>query len=112
MQNRVAIAPAPLGRFVRDDAGLSTVEYVIILVLLAVAAVGSWQAFGATLIAKLDDSNTTIRKMDGPSAAVYGSGNGNAQTYAASEQKPDPAPTTPAGATPVSKQRAAGKVAD
>jgi len=31
---------------VRDQAGLSTVEYVIILVLIAAIAIGTWQTFG------------------------------------------------------------------
>ena len=31
---------------VRDDRGLSTVEYVIILVLIAAIAIGTWKTFG------------------------------------------------------------------
>lgn len=30
-----------------DDQGLSTVEYLIILALIAIIAIGAWRAFGA-----------------------------------------------------------------
>ena len=46
-----------------DDRGLSTVEYVIILVLIAAAAVAAWTSFGEHLKNKLksaDDSVSTI----------------------------------------------------
>jgi Flp pilus assembly pilin Flp len=45
---------------VRDDRGLSTVEYVIILVLIAAAAVGTWTTFGTTIRTKIDDSQKAI----------------------------------------------------
>lgn len=45
---------------VKDDRGLSTVEYVIILVLIASASVGVWQGLGKTIKGKITDSNTTI----------------------------------------------------
>ena len=46
--------------FVADDRGLSTVEYVIILVLIAAAAVGTWSTFGSTITKKINDSNEEI----------------------------------------------------
>jgi Flp pilus assembly pilin Flp len=49
---------------VKDDRGLSTVEYVIILVLIAAAAVGTWKALGATIKSKISDSNTEIGTID------------------------------------------------
>jgi Flp pilus assembly pilin Flp len=45
----------------RDERGLSTVEYVIILVLIAAAAIGLWVSFGTKLRSKIDAANT---KMD------------------------------------------------
>ncbi len=39
---------------VRDQAGLSTVEYVIILVLVAAIAIGTWKTFGKTVNDGLD----------------------------------------------------------
>jgi Flp pilus assembly pilin Flp len=42
---------------VRDEAGLSTVEYVIILVLIAAIAIGTWQTFGKTVKSGLDKAS-------------------------------------------------------
>lgn len=59
----------PMHRFLRiarkcklatDERGLSTVEYVIILVLIAAAAVGTWTTFGKTITSKIDDSQKAI----------------------------------------------------
>lgn len=53
---------------VRDDRGLSTVEYVIILVLIAAAAVTTWSKFGATITSKLTGAEGKISNevnMDG-----------------------------------------------
>ena len=50
-----------------DDRGLSTVEYTIILVLIAVAGIGLWSAFGDTLSEKITDSNTQLEQMEVPS---------------------------------------------
>jgi Flp pilus assembly pilin Flp len=47
---------------VSDERGLSTVEYVIILVLIAAAAVGTWTTFGATITTKIKDSEKEIRE--------------------------------------------------
>ncbi len=47
----------------RDERGLSTVEYVIILVLVAVAAIGTWQSFGKTVTAKVTEQGKAIQKM-------------------------------------------------
>jgi len=41
---------------VRDEAGLSTVEYVIILVLVAAIAIGTWQTFGKTVTSGLGNA--------------------------------------------------------
>jgi Flp pilus assembly pilin Flp len=47
----------------RDNRGLSTVEYVIILVLIASAAVGTWSLFGQTIRGKLKSSVGEMRDM-------------------------------------------------
>ncbi|HEY5961715.1 MAG TPA: hypothetical protein VIV60_34385 [Polyangiaceae bacterium] len=49
---------------VKDDRGLSTVEYVIILVLIASAAVGVWTGFGKTIKGKIVDSDTEIKTIN------------------------------------------------
>jgi len=53
---RIASVPT----LVRDERGLSTVEYVIILVLIAAAAVGVWSTLGATIKGKISGANTEI----------------------------------------------------
>lgn len=44
----------------RDERGLSTVEYIIILVLIAAAAIGLWTQFGDTLQAKLSFADSQV----------------------------------------------------
>jgi Flp pilus assembly pilin Flp len=45
---------------VRDQAGLSTVEYVIILVLIAAIAIGTWKTFGGKVKDGLVKAQTTF----------------------------------------------------
>jgi Flp pilus assembly pilin Flp len=53
---------------VRDEAGLSTVEYVIILVLIAAIAIGTWQTFGTRvkdgLTSASDNFDSNVTKAD------------------------------------------------
>lgn len=51
-----------LRRRLRDDRGLSTVEYIIILVLIAVAGISLWSTFGDTVGDKI--TNATSRVQD------------------------------------------------
>ena len=46
-----------------DDRGLSTVEYVIILVLIAVAAISVWTQFGNAIVNKVNSSAKTINTL-------------------------------------------------
>lgn len=48
------------GSLVRDERGLSTVEYIIILVLIAVAGIGLWRAFGDTVSEKIGDATGEV----------------------------------------------------
>lgn len=50
-----------LRRLIGDAHGLTTVEYVIVLALIAAAAVSSWQVFGRQVQRHLGRSNTAIR---------------------------------------------------
>ena len=47
----------------RDEKGLSTVEYIIILVLIAIAAIGIWTQFGEAVIERVDESTREIEGM-------------------------------------------------
>lgn len=43
-----------------DERGLTTVEYIIVLVLIAVTGFAIWQKFGKTVKAKVIGSESTI----------------------------------------------------
>jgi Flp pilus assembly pilin Flp len=49
-----------LHRLGRDDNGLTTVEYVIVLAMIAVLAVGLWRSFGNSIKSYLTNSAATI----------------------------------------------------
>jgi len=53
-----------LRRIHEDEEGLSTVEYIIILVLIAVIGIVAWQAFGETVQNKVNESTTAIDGLD------------------------------------------------
>ena len=53
--------PQPTRRCLReDDTGLTTVEYIIILALIAIAAIGAWNVFGGSIETQARGSSTTI----------------------------------------------------
>jgi len=47
----------------RDEDGLSTVEYIIILVLIAVIAIASWKQFGESVDFHVRKSTTAVGEM-------------------------------------------------
>ena len=47
----------------RDERGLSTVEYIIILVLIAVIAIVAWKQFGESVEYHVRDSTTQINHL-------------------------------------------------
>lgn len=74
-------------QLVADERGLSTIEYVIILVLVAAIAIGTWSAFGHSVKCALGIANDTIGAgigvdgQVGPQACAKGApspGSGNA----------------------------------
>lgn len=42
--------PTRTERFRNDEAGLTTVEYIILLSLVALAGIGVWEAFGEVVV--------------------------------------------------------------
>jgi Flp pilus assembly pilin Flp len=50
-------------RFLRDDRGLTTVEYIIILCLIAVVGFGVWQKFGAKVKEKVGGSTEQVDEL-------------------------------------------------
>lgn len=63
MMNRVRRA-AGKHALVRDERGLSTVEYVIVLVLIAASAIGLWVTFGGKLRDKIGAANAEMDKVE------------------------------------------------
>lgn len=49
-------------RIVSDERGLTTVEYVIVLALIAALSVGVWQKFGANVKGYIVESTNTIEE--------------------------------------------------
>ena len=47
----------------QDEEGLSTVEYVIILILIAIIAIVAWQNFGNAVTGKADQSTASINGL-------------------------------------------------
>ncbi|MBN2343618.1 MAG: hypothetical protein JXX29_19405 [Deltaproteobacteria bacterium] len=50
---------------IHDERGLSTVEYVILLILIAVAGIGLWSTFGETLSGKITNATSQVEGMGG-----------------------------------------------
>ena len=48
-----------------DTAGLSTVEYVIILILIAVVGITAWRTFGNTVVTKINSGNSQVSGLGG-----------------------------------------------
>lgn len=46
-----------------DDTGLSTVEYIIILILIAVVSISLWKTFGESVEFRVRQGTTNINGM-------------------------------------------------
>lgn len=57
-----------LRRLLRDDRGLSTVEYIIILMLIAVAGMVLWQNFGKAVADKVGAATQSVEGL--PSSPI------------------------------------------
>ncbi len=44
----------------RDERGLTTVEYIIVLGLIAVVSIAAWQRFGETLVGEVEAADSYI----------------------------------------------------
>ena len=44
----------------RDERGLTTVEYIIVLGLIAVVSIAAWQQFGETLVGEIEAADSYI----------------------------------------------------
>ena len=65
-------ATSSLKLLIRDARGLSTVEYVILLALIAVAGISLWGTFGEKLGDKIGEGTDAIEQMGGTSTPMPG----------------------------------------
>lgn len=49
----------------KDTNGLSTIEYVIILMLIAIVSIVAWRTFGNTVVSKVNAGNSQISGLGG-----------------------------------------------
>jgi len=49
----------------RNTEGLSTVEYVILLMLIAVVGIVAWRTFGNTVASKINNGNSQVSGLGG-----------------------------------------------
>lgn len=61
---RNTIAKIKNSKLCNNEEGLSTVEYIIILVLIAVLAIGVWKEFGKAVQSKVTTSTTSITNLN------------------------------------------------
>ena len=59
----IAQNKSPLKALARDSRGLSTVEYIILLVAVVVGCIGLWSKIGAKLYSDLENANDEIAKV-------------------------------------------------
>ena len=52
-----------LNALMNETEGLSTVEYVILLVLIAVVGIGVWKIFGTAVATRVTGGTTQIQTM-------------------------------------------------
>jgi Flp pilus assembly pilin Flp len=57
-----------------DERGLSTVEYVILLALIAVMSIALWSKFGSAITTRIDGAT---KEVDGMSKPGEGTGSGD-----------------------------------
>lgn len=46
-----------------DTRGLTTVEYIIVLGLIAVAGIQAWQTFGGSLVREVGEADKQIERL-------------------------------------------------
>lgn len=64
----------------RDERGLSTVEYVVLLVLIVAMAVAAWQSFGSNVNGKLTQASGSFDTTVSAGAVTPAGGGPGAQT--------------------------------
>ena len=50
-------------KLLKDQSGLSTVEYVVILLLIVVVSISAWRTFGNTVVSKVTSGSNQIGSL-------------------------------------------------
>lgn len=50
----------------KDEEGLTTVEYALLLALVVVAGISAWQGLGSTVQNTVSESSTTLGGINAP----------------------------------------------
>ena len=79
-----------LSRLLRDSRGLSTVEYVIILMLVAIVGIVTWQTFGETIAAKTGIAEQRLDELGGEGSQGSQGSPGSDTTTGGEEAKAPP----------------------
>ena len=95
-------------RLARDVEGLSTVEYVLIFVIVALAGILVWQSFGSSVSTRVDEAITRVEGMDGQGRAAP-AGSGAAEATAAVEGRDDDRAASGSGQAANGSARKPGK---
>ncbi len=67
-----SLSPSKLGRKLcggakrlwSDDRGLSTVEYIVLLAVIVVGAIGIWKSIGGNLITSLENAEAELGDLN------------------------------------------------
>lgn len=98
-KNRQSVRPLLLSN---DERGLSSVEYVVLLVLVVAASVGLWQTFGQEIRDKITIANTSLASVNAAaSASQTPNANGNAPAGTTVATSPVIARATQPASSPV-----------
>ena len=62
--NTIKERSARRGETRNEEAGLTTVEYIIILCLIAIFAFGAWKRFGTSVNDKVKGSSETVETLE------------------------------------------------
>lgn len=109
-QPRVGDRGGPRGGLRRDQRGLSTVEYVIILLAVGLVGIAAWRGFGSSTSTRTSEASGHVGSLDEPTAPTQpGAGSGGPEHRQAGRTQLDEA-TGDAAPPPEASEQFVGPV--
>ncbi len=71
-KNQIKMSPSARGSLFRDERGMSTVEYVILLAVIVMGAVSVWTSIGGKILTSLQGSDDALTDVPGNSDEAKG----------------------------------------